>query len=56
MTAGFALFALLITLFVKLFPIISVWEVAEEHESAGISPAAKQPPEAAPAPAGGGGL
>ena len=29
MAAGFALFALLITLFVKLFPIISVWEMAE---------------------------
>jgi molybdopterin-containing oxidoreductase family membrane subunit len=56
MAAGFALFALLITLFVKVFPILSVWEVAEEHESAGISPAHEGPaPEALPVPAGGGG-
>ncbi len=56
MTAGFALFALLITLVLKLFPIISVWEVAEEHEKLEISPAAERAvPEAAPAPAGGGG-
>jgi molybdopterin-containing oxidoreductase family membrane subunit len=32
MAASFALFALLITLFVKLFPILAVWEIAEEHE------------------------
>jgi molybdopterin-containing oxidoreductase family membrane subunit len=57
MAAGFALFALLITLFTKLFPIISVWEVAEEHEGAGSSPVPGRPaPEAAPMPAGGGGL
>jgi Ni/Fe-hydrogenase subunit HybB-like protein len=31
--AGFALFALLITIFVKIFPIISVWEVAEDFET-----------------------
>lgn len=30
--AAFALFALLITVFAKVFPIISVWEMAEEHE------------------------
>ncbi|MFQ5382095.1 MAG: NrfD/PsrC family molybdoenzyme membrane anchor subunit [Dehalococcoidia bacterium] len=33
MAASFALFALLITLFVKLFPILAVWEIAEEHEN-----------------------
>jgi len=58
MTAGFALFALLITVFVKLFPIISVWEMAEEHEYelTGSSPAPERPaPAAAPAMAGGGG-
>src|SRR3990172_11389669 len=32
--AGFALFALLITLFVKVFPILAVWEVAEDLENA----------------------
>jgi molybdopterin-containing oxidoreductase family membrane subunit len=32
--AGFALFALLITIFVKIFPIISVWEVAEDFDRA----------------------
>ena len=56
MAAGFALFGLLITLFVKLFPIISVWEVAEEHERAVLSPAPERlAPEAAQALAGGGG-
>jgi molybdopterin-containing oxidoreductase family membrane subunit len=34
MAAGLALFALLITVFTKLFPIIAVWEVAEDRESA----------------------
>lgn len=56
MAAGFALFALLITLFLKVFPILAVWEVAEEHESAEISAAAKQlAPEPVSVPAGGGG-
>jgi Ni/Fe-hydrogenase subunit HybB-like protein len=32
MLAGFALFALLITVFVKVFPILAVWEIAEEQE------------------------
>ncbi len=36
--AGFALFALLITLFVKIFPIIAVWEVAEDFELAEMTP------------------
>ena len=48
MAAGFALFALLITLFVKVFPIIAVWEVAEDLELAEVTPAqghlAVQPP------------
>jgi len=58
MAAGFALFGLLITLFVKLFPIISVWEMVDEHqhEVTGSSPAPERPaPAAAPAMAGGGG-
>jgi Ni/Fe-hydrogenase subunit HybB-like protein len=41
--AGFALFALLITLFVKIFPILAVWEVAEDQESAEESPATGRP-------------
>ncbi len=49
--AGFALFALLITLFVKIFPIIAVWEVAEDLENAEITLAAER---LAPEPAGGG--
>ena len=39
MAAGFALFALLISLFVKLFPIIAVWEIAEDREAAEHQPA-----------------
>jgi molybdopterin-containing oxidoreductase family membrane subunit len=55
MAAGFALFALLITLFVKVFPIIAVWEVAEDEERAEISPATgRVAPGAAVEPAGGG--
>jgi molybdopterin-containing oxidoreductase family membrane subunit len=34
LAAGLAAFALLIALFTKLFPIIAVWEVAEDHEAA----------------------
>jgi Ni/Fe-hydrogenase subunit HybB-like protein len=56
MAASFALFGLLITVFVKVFPILAVWEIAEEHESEAVrheetSPA---PQSAAPQPAGGG--
>ncbi|MFV2069216.1 MAG: NrfD/PsrC family molybdoenzyme membrane anchor subunit, partial [Pirellulales bacterium] len=55
LAGGFALFGLLITLFVKVFPIISVWEVVEEHEREEISPAPERlAPETAAAPAGGG--
>jgi len=32
--ASFALFALLITVFIKVFPILAVWEVAEQQEEA----------------------
>ena len=54
MAAGFALFALLITLFVKIFPIIAIWEVAEDEESAEIEPAARRFAHgSAPEPAGG---
>jgi Ni/Fe-hydrogenase subunit HybB-like protein len=31
LAAGLALFALLITVFIKIFPILAVWEVAEDH-------------------------
>ena len=54
MAAGFALFALLITVFVKIFPIIAVWEVAEDLEMAEASPADEHIPlEGALLPAGG---
>ncbi len=33
MVGAFALFALIIAFFVKLFPIIAVWEVIEHHEA-----------------------
>ncbi len=56
MAAGFALFALLITLFVKIFPIIAVWEVAEDEDIAELQPAAQRlAPRANPEPAGGAG-
>jgi molybdopterin-containing oxidoreductase family membrane subunit len=55
MAAGFAFFALLITLFIKVFPILAIWEVAEDHESAEDSPAlGRSVPGAAIEPAGGG--
>ena len=55
MAAGFALFALLITLFIKVFPILAVWEVAEDHERDEISPATDRvAPGAAVEPAVGG--
>jgi hypothetical protein len=55
MTAGFALFALLITLFIKVFPIIAIWEVAEDEERAESVPAVERlAPGAAPEAAGGG--
>jgi molybdopterin-containing oxidoreductase family membrane subunit len=51
---GLALFALLITLFTKIFPIIAVWEVAEDHEATAASPDLARPavPES-PVPVGG---
>ena len=49
--ASFALFALLITLFVKLFPILAVWEMAEEHESQAVATGfAALEPEGVPMP------
>ena len=52
--AGFALFALLITVFVKIFPIIAVWEVAEDLEIAEALPADEHVPlEGAWQPVGG---
>jgi molybdopterin-containing oxidoreductase family membrane subunit len=51
--ASFALFALLITVFVKLFPIIAVWEIAEEHEPAtesGAEATVRTPPTGPPQP------
>jgi molybdopterin-containing oxidoreductase family membrane subunit len=52
--AGFALFALLISIFVKIFPIIAVWEVAEDLAMAEVPPAEEQIPlEGAWQPAGG---
>jgi molybdopterin-containing oxidoreductase family membrane subunit len=53
MGAGFALFALLISLFVKIFPIMSHWEVEEDHELSQAIASAVPPPGAAPEPAGG---
>jgi Ni/Fe-hydrogenase subunit HybB-like protein len=58
--ASFALFALLITIFIKVFPIMAVWEVAEQMEHEGEHPpAVAAVPAARPAlaggPAGGGG-
>jgi molybdopterin-containing oxidoreductase family membrane subunit len=38
LAAGLALFALLITVFTKVFPIIAVWEVAEDHETTAAAP------------------
>jgi len=43
LAAGLALFALLITIFSKVFPIIAVWEVAEEHESMPVVPETVEP-------------
>ncbi len=55
MAAGFALCALLITLFIKVFPMIAGWDVAEDQERAEISPATgRVAPSAAAEPAGGG--
>lgn len=51
---GLALFALLITLFTKVFPIIAVWEVAEDHEATVAPPVLAHPAiPKIPAPVGG---
>src|SRR3990170_3674628 len=41
--ADFAPFALLIPVFVKVFPIIAVWEVAEDHEAMVGAPGTARP-------------
>jgi molybdopterin-containing oxidoreductase family membrane subunit len=43
LAAGLALFALLITVFTKVFPIIAVWEVAEDHEATVGAPGSARP-------------
>ncbi|MDO8484892.1 MAG: NrfD/PsrC family molybdoenzyme membrane anchor subunit [Candidatus Limnocylindrales bacterium] len=43
LAAGLALFALLITVFTKVFPIIAVWEVAEDHEATVAPPGTVRP-------------
>ena len=43
LAAGLALFALLITVFTKIFPIIAVWEVAEDHEATVGAPGTARP-------------
>ena len=53
--ASFALFALLITVFIKVFPILAVWEVAEQQEEAVVAAPAHAPQtRLAGEPAGGG--
>jgi len=47
LAAGLALFALLITIFSKLFPILAVWEIAEDLETA--EPQAATTPVPSPA-------
>ncbi len=55
MGGGFALFALLISVFIKLFPMISIWEVVEEHEKSEQSEPSREPAgPTALEPAGGG--
>jgi molybdopterin-containing oxidoreductase family membrane subunit len=53
LAAGLALFALLISVFTKLFPIIAVWEIAEDRETAASAAGAGLAPPAAPELAGG---
>lgn len=53
LAAGLALFALLITVFTRVFPIIAVWEIAEDHELAGSPAGAAVAQPVAPGLAGG---
>ncbi|OGO55789.1 MAG: hypothetical protein A2Z32_10010 [Chloroflexi bacterium RBG_16_69_14] len=48
LAAGLAAFALLITVFTKVFPIIAVWEVAEDHEATAAHAGAGEPVGAIP--------
>jgi hypothetical protein len=53
--ASFALFALLITIFIKVFPILAIWEVAEQGEEAvAVEAAPGVRTRLAPEPSGGG--
>ena len=58
MAATFALFALLISVFIKVFPILAVWEIVEEYEpeiepvTAPDDEPSSEPPVAAPQPVG----
>jgi len=45
--ASFALFGLLITIFVKVFPLLAIWEITEQREAAMESPAALPAPATA---------
>lgn len=56
-TAGaFALFGLLILLFVRFIPVVSMWEQAEQHEIEEAHEAAlRTPPALGGSPTGGGG-
>jgi Fe-S-cluster-containing dehydrogenase component/Ni/Fe-hydrogenase subunit HybB-like protein len=51
LAGAFALFLFLISLFVKWFPVISVWEVIEHHEPEPTEPARAVQPQPRPAPA-----
>ncbi len=46
LAGGFALFALIISIFAKLFPVVSIWEVVEHHspQPAGLPQAAGEGP------------
>jgi Fe-S-cluster-containing dehydrogenase component/Ni/Fe-hydrogenase subunit HybB-like protein len=51
LAGAFALFALLISVFVKLVPVISVWEVVEQYESEQAPEPVAAAPQLRPAPA-----
>jgi len=51
LAGAFALFAFLISIFVKLFPVISVWEVIEHHEPEPATASAGAAPQWGAAPA-----
>jgi Fe-S-cluster-containing dehydrogenase component/Ni/Fe-hydrogenase subunit HybB-like protein len=51
LAGAFALFALLISVFVKLIPVISVWEVVEQHETEPAGEPSRAAPQMLDAPA-----